>query len=1132
MSEWNRRHLKPTGRPLINLVLLGCATVFVARLQPCYAQGGRGATINGTVTDQSGAVVPGAKVSITNVTTGQTRDVVTASDGGYTAPFLPVGQYSITVTCAGFKSKTQTGITLTTDEVATVNIALELGEVWQKIEVTAGAEMVETTTAALGQVVNSTSVVELPLNGRNPAALAFLVPGGTDGSRLGITLAGQGSGMPTEMAASINSSRMGGVYYTLDGVYNVDNYLQSANPFPNPDATQEFRVLTNNFDAQYGFASNAVVSVVTKSGTNNWHGDAFEFVRNDTFDAADFFSHKTDGLKQNQFGGSVGGPIKKDKDLIFGNLQFTQERSAPTSSAAQVPTNAMLNGDFSYLNSAGVQLHNYAGVPFLKNQIPTSDFSPVALNIEKHLPTSSNPSGLVYITGLPVVEDFREFTIKDDFFASPKSHIMGRVYFQNFNEPAASGSNWLATHDSWQARNTNIAGTWTYSAAPSFVNNLNFGYDRLNSSALSGINQGWKDVGANIATPDPNITVLVNWGSPVGFSWFEQNIIQKRHDFDIADTVSWTKAKHLVVAGVNVLSSYSLEQASWLADPLVIFNGSVTGSWYSDFLLGDPSTFEQGGGEFNKYAGIQWAGFAQDTIRLKPNLTLNVGVRYEPWFPPHPIPSTRIAGFKSGQQSTVYPNAPAGLVYPGDAGVPFGGYPSEPGNFSPRLGIAWQPKFLHNTSIRAAFGRFLLPYAYTYLNHVGADAPFSPTFALNPATVAPKELSISAPWANFTPTGGTSPVPPFALSGYVPPSSVQFVLPTSIGAAFPTNFKLPWQQSWNFSVQHQFTPNLLLTVAYVGSEAEHIAAGRDLNPGICGPVVNGACSLGGKRLYYPNYSSMYVYGADGTASYNGLQLSMEKRFSHGFQFVSNYAWSKTLDEHSQSDLSSGGFLSDPYDIRFDKGLSNFNQPYLWSNTLVWRTPDLKARGALLNFGLGNWEVLWSNTLVWRTPDLKARGALLNFGLGNWEVSAIWTMTAGVPFSVVGGNGSNNSESLQYNDRADLTGQPFQVHQGSEGQWLLHYFNPAAFKVNAPGTFGNSARNLLRGPAKDNLDFMLAKNFPFKERYRVQFRWEMFNATNTPVFGTPIADPSQPSDGQITSTAGPPRIMQFAFKMYW
>jgi hypothetical protein len=247
---------------------------------------------------------------------------------------------------------------------------------------------------------------------------------------------------------------------------------------------------------------------------------------------------------------------------------------------------------------------------------------------------------------------------------------------------------------------------------------------------------------------------------------------------------------------------------------------------------------------------------------------------------------------------------------------------------------------------------------------------------------------------------------------------------------------------------------------------------------------------------------MYVYGADGTASYNGLQLSLEKRFSHNFQFVSNYTWSKTLDEHSQSDLSSGGSLSDPYDIRFDKGISNFNQPYLWSNTLVWDTPSFKGRGP----------------------------ALLNFALGNWEVAAIGTLAPGLPFSVAGGNGSNNSGSQQGADRADLTGQPLNVHRGSEGQWLNQYYNPAAFTYNAVGTFGDSGRNMLRGPAKDNLDFMLAKNFPFKERYRVQFRWEMFNATNTPVFSTPSAGVgSQPA---IYSTAGPPRIMQFAFKLYW
>jgi hypothetical protein len=1098
MSNLKHRQLTCLRRSLISLFLLTCGAVFVMRPQPTYAQSGK-ATINGTVMDPTGAVVPDAKIIITNVTTGQPRDVTSAVDGGFTAPFLPVGQYSITVSHLGFKSKTQSGITLTTDQIATVNITLEVGQVTQTVEVSAAAQMINTTTAAIGQIVSSKSVAELPLNGRNPATLAFLAPGATNGMQESgnfLILPGSGSGMPTETNAEVNGSRQGGVFYMLDGIQHMDVGFMTAEPFPNSDATQEFRVLTNNYDAQYGFAPNGVVSVVTKSGTNNWHGDAFEFVRNDKMDAADFFSHVTDGLKRNQFGGSIGGPIKKDKAFIFGNLQYTQERIKQFSSAQYVPSSAMLTGDFSYLLQGNnpIQLHDYDGTPFNNNQIPTSMFDPVSLAIVKHLPSSSLPSGLVYVPGVPLINDTREFTIKHDLYLSDKSHISVRGFFQNFARPVNSDNDWLIAHDSWLARNQNYGGSWTYTLTPTVVNNFTFGYNRLNSAALSGIKSNWPSLGADFVSPDPQTAAHIWINASNAFGWTDLNIYDQRHNYTLSDTVSWSKGRHLIVAGVNVLTNYSLEQASWLADPNITFSDQVTGSFYSDFLLGYMTEFDQGGGEFNKYAGIQWAGFGQDTIRLKPNLTLNVGVRWEPWFPPHSLPDARTAVFSAGQQSKVYPNAPVGLLYSGDAGVPRGGYYSEASNLVPRLGIAWQPHALPNTSIRAAVGMFIVPYEFTSYNHIGSNAPFSPTFDLISQPGEPP-VRLQNPWASSPGTGYKEPFPPFALSDYVPPSTVTFALPTAIPAIFTPDFVLPRQQSWNVSVEHQFGPDWLLRLAYVGTEAYHLGTAVDLNPGFY--------STGGTRTLYPDFGNVLTYQSEGTSSYNGLQVGVEKRLSHGLQITSNYAWSKTLDELSMSDISDTNSIPDPYDIRLNRGISSLNHVNIWSTTGVWNLPSLRSQG-------------------------KA----VSSAFGNWELSGILTFTTGAPFSVVGGNGNDNSESLEYGDRADLTGQPLEVKQGAKSNWLVHYFNPAAFKPNAVGTWGDSARNLLKGPPFRNLDFMLAKNIPIADRYRLQFRWEMFNATNTPSFGLPDNDPSSGTFGMISSSMLPPRIMQLALKLAW
>ncbi len=1134
MSKANRNYLRPAFPLLTTLVLLMLAAVFVVWVQPSYAQVSGYATINGTVTDPTGALVAGANVTITSTDTGAKRETVTGSGGEYAEPYLPPGHYSVTVSHPGFKTTTQPGITLTTGQVAGVNITLSIGQAQESVTVSTSQEQLETTSAALGEVVNNTSIEELPVDTRNPAAFANLAPGGVNGTERtsAITISGNGSGMPGEAGTSINASRMGGIYYQLDGIYNMDNYLSSGNPFPNTDATQEFRVLTNNFSAEYGGGSTAVVSVVTKSGTNDWHGNAFEFDRNQFFNAPDWFSKVKDGYERNIFGGSQGGPIQRDKHFIFGNIQITKSNQQNNGSATYVPTEAMINnGDFSgavpppygsgcpnasTTSGGGSQLHDYDGTPFPCNVIPnwtSSKVDKVAQAVEAHLPQTTSPTGLIYASGTPTKATTTEFTIKYDWNLSSRDHVMGRVFYDNYNQAAiANDANWTACSNSWPARNQNYAANWTHIFSPTLLNSFSFGYDRLNSATLSCIDQSWQQLGATFTTPDPNATILVSWGS-TGFSWADQNVTQKRHDFDIADQVSWSKGKNLVVAGVNVMTEYSLEQASWLADPLVNYNGAVTGAFFSDFLLGDVGNFEQGGGEYNVYSSPEFVGFAEDTIKLKPNLTLELGVRWEPWNAMAPVPANREADWWPGHQSQVYPNAPAGLVYPGDSGVPCCGYSSELNRVSPRIGLTWQPKFLPNTSIRAAGGRFTMPYYTTYYNHVGGTvAPFSPTYDITSQSLPGVRIPVENPWSVFPGTGYTTPFPTAASFAYktgaMPPKNAAFALPLSIGAIFPQNYKLAWSQNWNLSIQHQFSGNLLVTAAYVGSETYDITQGADVNPGFY-TTSSAACGGSppcGPRTMFPNFQNVDVYEPWGTASYEGLQLSAEKRMSHGLQFSTNWAWSKSLDLLSQSDLSSGPLLRDAYHPGIDHGISGLNVPYVWNTTGVWDLPAFRGHGPL------------------------AEGVL-----GNWEFSGIFTMQAGVPFTVSGG-GACNSKDQDCNDQADeVSGKPLNVHQGSESQWLNKYFNTGAFVPNALGTRGNSPKNVMRGPAHDDLDVAFLKNFPFyKEQYRFQFRWEMYNATNTPWFGTPDSSPTDGNYGKITGpqVAYAGRVMQFALKFFW
>jgi len=1069
---------------------LGCAAGAV------YAQAGH-ATINGTITDASGAVIAGAEISIRSVETGQTTKVNAATGGNYSVPFLPVGTYEITATHPGFSPETRTGVTITADQVATISFTLKVGALSAAVEVKAESVEINTTTGAIGEVINEKSVAELPLNGRNPAELVFTVPGAVNGATIsGIALPGVGSGFPlSETGASVNGSRMGQVFYELDGVSHMDNYFQTANPFPNPDATQEFRVITNNFDAQYGFSGGAVVSIATKSGSNNWHGDLFEFLRNNDLNSADFFTHQADPLKRNQFGGSLGGPIKHNKLFIFGNFQQTIQHESLSGSSTSVPNNKMLTGDFS---NVSLPLHDPSGNPYPGNQIPVSQFDPITTKLLAGLPRTDDPNGNIITIGQNEIDNTREFTVRGDYYFSENNRLSARYFYDNFDRPAFSGNgDYAISQRGGLARSDNVSANETWTVRPNLVNNVQIGYNRINSSAVPGlVDTNGKPIspsilGADIPSPaTPTIGLI---GVNPGFWISAVPVVQQRHNWVANDTLSLNTSKHQITAGVNVFTQYSFENATWGADALMNFNGAVTGNSFADFLLGDLSTFEQSGGEYNKLHGVNIASFVQDSIKLKPNLTINVGVRWEPQVAPR-YEQDKLAFFWPGHQSTLFSNAPPGLVYAGDAGVPKGGWNSDWKAFSPRLSVAWEP--IKNTSIRSAFGMFVMPYDFSFYNHMGPNAPFSPDFNFN-NTQVPCVLKIDNPYACYAPTGDKAPFPPFAGPNFHPPANSPIAVPVGMPATFSPNFKMGRTQQWNFSIEHALHNDFIVRVAYLGMEAYHVPVPMDLNPGVF--------SAGGARTTYSNFSEVLAYTSGGTQSYNALQISVNKNFSHGLQFTSNYTWSKNIDANSAATLSNVGGVADPFNLRANRGISDLNTPQIWNNT-------------------------W----VYQSPSQKGLGKVGDFFLGSWEMSGIWTLHSGIPFTVFGGEGQNNSLSQQNQDHADYIGGSLNVHQGSKANWLNQYFNTAAFTDNAAGTFGNVARNLLTGPGWDNVDVQFSKNFPFRERYRVQFRWELFNAFNRTYFAPPDANFGDLNFGRITSeyNGNPnirPRLMQAALK---
>jgi hypothetical protein len=1058
---------------------------------PSFAQGGS-AVLSGTVTDPTGAAVPQAHVTLTNVDTNLSLNADSNNSGLYRFPTVPPGHYTLATEVKGFQKFQQSGITITVSQQATLDIALRVGSESETVNVEAGAPLINTTNAEVSNTVGEHAIRELPLNGRDPSSLVFLSPGVINVLNTGAgTLQGETT-FPNESGASAGGGRQGSTLYLLDGVPNMDTYMSLSAPSPNADATGEFRVISNNFDAHYGFSPGAVVSIDTKSGANAFHGGAFEFLRNSALNSADYFSKKVDPLKRNQFGGFLGGPIKRDRLFFFGNYQGTRQSTTATSNSTNTPTAAMLNGDFSAYPK---QLTG----GFVNNRIDPALFNPAAVEIAKTaLPQGQDPaSGLTYYTAPASVEKYDEGTGRLDYAPNDRHRLTLRSYIQYYNRAGSSTpGNILAINPGKQGKFYNEVLNHTWTISPSLVNALSLFWNQMH--VYNGGTQ--LDASGNAFC----LSKYINVSEPAGICYSEglnanggfstpysELTDEMRRSWGFSDSITKTIGNHTISAGADLWHQRAREQTYYPANPIIGFTGSSTGFGLADFLLGRVGTFTQGAGEIADVSGNLFGAFGQDQWRVRPNLTLTLGLRWDPNLAPA-SKDGRGAVYNPGQQSTRFPNAPNGLVFPGDKGVPDSLAKNTYGYWEPRVAVAyqWGPR----TAFRAGFGLFTAPLPYSAYNHVADVNPFSPTYTLNSADVGP--IDFSNPWANFPATGGVSPFPPFAYDNVPPPSNAAFPAQTTVPAAFRPNFKLGMTQSWNVSVEQQFSNDLVMHLAYVGSQSYHQTLIIDANPGQTAAPVRGKRAL-------TDYGQILTINSNGTASYNSLQAQFEKRFSHNFQAQTSFTWSKNIDVASTGNASFTGSVANPYDLRYNRGISDLNYPFVSVTNAVYTTPSLNGHNGLV------------------------RGVL-----GEWEISAIYTMQSGRAFGISGGNGNNNSGANVNADRADwVPGATVQVHQGDKQQWLNHYFTTSAFTQNAPGTFGNTGRNFLKGPGINYSDAALMKNWTAHERYRVQFRWELFNAFNHANFGLPDSNPSSGTYGRITST-GPikPRVMQAGLKL--
>ena len=1051
--------------------------VLPALLAPARAADPTG-TISGTVLDPSSAPVPKARVVATNTATGLNRETLAATDGGFVFPLVPVGPYTISVEAPGFRRFEQRSVIITTDVNVTVPVVLQVGDVAETVTVEARASLVETRSGTLGQVVTQQKIVELPLNGRNAATLVLLSPGTADlgaGNSRGAGDVTHSADYPGAQAITSNGSRSEGVNYFLDGAGNQDPWTNVNNPFPNPDALEEFSVQTNNYSAEYGRASGAVVNIVTKSGTNQLHGTLFEFLRNGAMNARNFFAPVPDHLKRNQYGGSVGGPVIKDRLFFFGTYQGTQLRNISTGNSAFVLTPAQRNGDFS---SVSRQLLDPASGnrPIPGNIIPPNRIDPASQKLLPLIPISTSPDGRI-IYDRPQVNSENQFMGRVDYNLTRHRLYTRYFYTRQHTNPMSGKVNLVASGPGFTYFDQGVAFNYTFTPRPTLLNNFLFSYNRNDTKRVSAAPFGVNTIGVNIAQPPvPEISLSVT--NFFSISTGRQGEFD-RPAYDFSDNAHWVRGIHELSFGGELLRVHTDVNNTFRQSGDFRFRGTTySGNAAADFLLGWLDRFIQGGGDYRAQRGTMASLFVQDNMRLSRRLNLNLGVRWDPWIP-FGEDFGRIPCYVPGAHSTRYPNAPAGYLLTGDAGCPGGGTTSRWGQFAPRLGFAYNLDS-GRTVLRGGFGIFYQPPFTEALGTLTNSAPFSPQFMLF-------GVPFDNPW-----TGAVNPFPASYGPG-IPGKDAKFDIPTALVALAP-GWRPPRIASWNLAIERQITKDLLARVAYAASKGTFLGYNLDLNAAVYGPGANGSNTQARRPIQ--NFQSVVEDVAGGNSIYNSLQVSLEKRFSAGFTVTANYTFGKTIDEVSYLTDTCSTNVINPYNAGAYRAQSDFNVPQRFVLNYLWQLPSPK------------------------------KNALLRGLLGGWQTTGIWNWQSGFPLTIT--SGEDDSLSGVGNDLADVLSKP-SLTSGSRGQRVSKWFTTQAFKTAATGTFGTAGRNILRGPGTFNLDFSIQRLFTIKERLKLQYRAEFFNGLNHTLLNNPNTTVTSSNFGRITG-ARDPRILQMALKL--
>ena len=787
------------------------ASLFLLFVSPAHAQFTT-ASFGGNVVDSNNAVLPQSQVSVRNVDTGFTQSATTDASGAFLFPRLPVGSYELRVERPGFSRYVRTGITLTVDQAASLTVVMQVGQVSEEVTVQANTELVGTRNGTLGQLVDQQRVVELPLNGRMAQSLVFLAAGTVDLGRNGCRICGHGGVYPGEQTAGVNGAGMAQVNYQLDGAGHNDTYLNVNVPFPNPDAVQEFNLQASNFTAEYGNAAGGIVNIVTRSGTNVIRGSLFEFLRDGSLNARNFFAPTKDTLKRNQFGGSAGGPIVKDRLFYFGTYQGTRIRSEAAGRVAFVPTAAERGGDFSALS---VQLVDpVTRQPFANNQIPPGRISPVAKYFLDWIPLPNRGGRELNFVGTEQVETENQFMTKVEY--NRRGHqISGRYFFTDYDRPAViPEDNILAASNAGNAvRVQNVSVNHTFSIRPTLLLNSTFGFNRQRGGSLSSGPFSYPDAGVRISSAaasalkaPPELVMSVTGAFSINTNHLGDF---DRGDFTIREDLTAVLGPHEMHFGGEAVRLSNHITNTFRMDGNFTFNGQLSGDGLADFLLGRASSFVQGGGEFKDLKGTRWGFFAQDNWRANQRLTLNLGVRWDPYFPYYDREG-RVVCFQPGAKSQRYPNAPAGMLYGGtdhDPGCPVGGSNANVWNIAPRIGFAY----------RLTRGRQdEPPRRIRPLLHANPGERLQPVYehrAVRSGILVQRRVLRGS----VRQRRSAKPVSR-AIRAAGPGSRGHVRDARRAAAVFARDFRTPLLMSWNVSLERQVGTDWVFRIAYIGNK--------------------------------------------------------------------------------------------------------------------------------------------------------------------------------------------------------------------------------------------------------------------------------------------------------------------------